>query len=492
MKRRSVRIAAVAAAYLVLVALVALAERNAGGPIRGFGDALWYSLVTMTTVGYGDLYPVTACGKALGTVFLLASLGFLAFVLSSLLSLMSGKWIPGIRLFLARKRPWFVFTERNAAAEALAADLMENRADAVTVYLGETGRCTRNVVFFPEDAAALAEKPCFGAGERTLFPIAEDAGANRAVALQLKDTGCRICCRGPETAGMPGVTFFDAHETCARGYWQKHTIRAEERCIALVGDGAYAEALLDRAVLSCCMTPFAVVSYRMFGDWAEYRAMHPGLAQCFALGETSETQDSLLFPGRVSVEALKDADRILLCGDDRRANAALAVKLARLLPGEDRLHVLTDDPTVPGVRFGSDAELFTEALVLKHAQDRTARAMHESYRATAQDAPAWEELSPFLKASNRAVADHLQLKARLLKERNTGFRNADESLREQCRENEHDRWMRFHSLYNYTYGEQKDRVRRTHPCMVPYARLGAEEQRKDDAAWLQLSKEKEE
>lgn len=51
--------------------LVLIFERGAGGPIQSFGDALWWTLATVTTVGYGDTYPVTSAGRAVA-VFVMA------------------------------------------------------------------------------------------------------------------------------------------------------------------------------------------------------------------------------------------------------------------------------------------------------------------------------------------------------------------------------------------------------------------------------------
>ena len=41
-----------------------LVERGHPDGIHSFGEGLWWSLVTITTVGYGDVTPVTAAGRA--------------------------------------------------------------------------------------------------------------------------------------------------------------------------------------------------------------------------------------------------------------------------------------------------------------------------------------------------------------------------------------------------------------------------------------------
>lgn len=38
------------------------------GRLHSFFDALWWSSTTITTVGYGDVYPVTAAGRMIGVV----------------------------------------------------------------------------------------------------------------------------------------------------------------------------------------------------------------------------------------------------------------------------------------------------------------------------------------------------------------------------------------------------------------------------------------
>jgi voltage-gated potassium channel len=46
--------------------------------IKTAEDAVWWSVVTITTVGYGDRYPVTSEGRFLGGILMFAGVGLFA------------------------------------------------------------------------------------------------------------------------------------------------------------------------------------------------------------------------------------------------------------------------------------------------------------------------------------------------------------------------------------------------------------------------------
>jgi voltage-gated potassium channel len=64
---------------IVLVVLGAaslglLVEEGHGGPIQSFGDSLWWSVTTVTTVGYGDTFPTTPAGRGLAVFLMVAGI----------------------------------------------------------------------------------------------------------------------------------------------------------------------------------------------------------------------------------------------------------------------------------------------------------------------------------------------------------------------------------------------------------------------------------
>jgi voltage-gated potassium channel len=60
------------------------AERNApNANITSFGDALWWASTTVTTVGYGDRYPVTTEGRLIAVVLMVVGIGLVGAVTAS-------------------------------------------------------------------------------------------------------------------------------------------------------------------------------------------------------------------------------------------------------------------------------------------------------------------------------------------------------------------------------------------------------------------------
>ena len=50
--------------------------------INSFLDAIWWTVATLTTVGYGDVIPVTDAGKIMAIFYMLFAIGFLLVFLS--------------------------------------------------------------------------------------------------------------------------------------------------------------------------------------------------------------------------------------------------------------------------------------------------------------------------------------------------------------------------------------------------------------------------
>ena len=81
---RAVRLVATVAMSLALVA--AILESLVDSGIDGFRNALWWAIVTVTTVGYGDVVPDTTVGRVIASILMLAGVSAIPITTSLVVS----------------------------------------------------------------------------------------------------------------------------------------------------------------------------------------------------------------------------------------------------------------------------------------------------------------------------------------------------------------------------------------------------------------------
>ena len=79
--------------FLYVISLTELrVERHAhGATIVSFGDAVWWACVTMSTVGYGDFYPVTILGRILAVVLMIGGIAIVGIASATIVSYLTDR-----------------------------------------------------------------------------------------------------------------------------------------------------------------------------------------------------------------------------------------------------------------------------------------------------------------------------------------------------------------------------------------------------------------
>lgn len=110
-----------ASILLLLVVLLTLGSsmmlfiegRTPGANIQTGGDALWWALVTISTVGYGDHYPVTDGGRALAAALIVCGVGLFGMITGLVTSMITS--------------PSKLQDQRSKSKEKLLVDILEKQ-----------------------------------------------------------------------------------------------------------------------------------------------------------------------------------------------------------------------------------------------------------------------------------------------------------------------------------------------------------------------------
>ena len=140
-----------ATTLIMFVAALALLDAEGDHPdanVDGFGDALWWAFATVTTVGYGDRYPVTAQGRVIAAGLMLAGIALLGVVTATFAS-------------------WLVERVQEVGEEGQTATRRDVRAlmqEVAALRAELAGRPTGSPAAFDGDGAADVRRPSHRSG----------------------------------------------------------------------------------------------------------------------------------------------------------------------------------------------------------------------------------------------------------------------------------------------------------------------------------------
>ncbi len=272
---------------LGIVALVILtsatgfyaAEIGTNQNLDSYGDALWWAIVTVTTIGYGDIFPVTVAGRFVGAFLMFAGIGALGVFTASIAAylikfdrldalrvrgmhrhvVICGLGSTGALLTQAFQRDGYTVlaiekAEDNprldAAREAGAVVLIGDASRTEVLQRARVDRAAHIVIVAGADATNVE----IAAAARALV---HDSAASVSCAAQIEDPELWYALRSWDVGTQDRVRleFFNVTELGARALLARHSpfagvadAAAAPPRVLIVGSGALGQHLIGHMV----------------------------------------------------------------------------------------------------------------------------------------------------------------------------------------------------------------------------------------------------
>ncbi len=496
--------------YFVLLFLLILVEKNApGSNIHNLGQAIWYSLATFTTVGYGDLYPVTTAGRLVASVFLVVGIGLLGFLVGFMAKFIA-KIRPAVTLSLNTLKPWYVFTGESYYATVFAENLLSVRPDAMIIFAESNKDSSMDKAISVSWTVEEILERRGSLYDAHIMCMKENEMENFLDATALSDIDAPIVCLAsfsPAYHAM-NINFFSPTDSTAKIFWQQYPLTKPQEVILMIGFDNAGKVLLDRALELNVIYPDQNTVYHIFGDYEEYQSNRKLLSDIVSVNEIVSDRDCVIFHDdkwNSDEKLLSCADRIILCSDSEQDNISILHKIQKFFVTSGSFYIYNSNVRGVATPFGKTRDMLTPAFVLHNTLSDMALCRHEYLRfAISSDIPLWENANSLTKDMNFIAIDHISMKVRILlgddlpgkpfdelspeilRKASAVYNSASEEQKNIWRKLEHERALRFYKLHNFRYSETLNDDRRINPMIVPYEELSEQQKQIMDLSWMLL------
>lgn len=493
--------------FLVIITiLIFLFENGVNGNIKNLFDGIWFLFVTISTVGYGDVYPVTPIGKVFALLLILSTPVLLIQILSLVKDLFAGSLLPQLSLMLNSDKNWYIFDELNEKSAKLIKDINDKFGkDSIIINKSIDKDYYSNGLYnLPKSNHLLnydinLSEVLNLKKDVKVFLTSSNSGTIKYItAKKIEETSQRfnkqidvyITTDYNYDFQSNSIHIVNHDKIVTQDLLSKYSKDMCDEKILIIGSNSLTEYIFETLIINNVYDINQKNEYYIVTKDKNFKNYYRTIISHFEKQEGFNDKITILEDLYDYPNIIEMANVIILCDSDENnldmlnyINKFYINNATIYLKNECVLNSYQENI----ITFGSFDIVYIHDNVVNEKIYNNAKKLNDIYRAK-YGGPDWNELSSFKKESNVVACNHIKMKKAIIDKLSINpnedsylskFNKLSTEDKFKLYNIEHERWCRFHYVYNWDYNEIRNDKDRKHNLLLAFSKLSDKDKEKN-------------